>query len=115
MIGRILGHLVDRNDAERRVDVEGLEGAGEGAGVELCEATKCISHDGSPLVETQGPFPAMSRALSPHRAPLSPRAGERPKRSGGPGRRKNLERSGREEAGLVAGRGNFFRRTGWER
>jgi hypothetical protein len=39
------------------------------------------------------------------KAPPTPRARERPERSGGPRRGKNLQRSGREEAGL-SGRGN---------
>jgi len=42
------------------------------------------------------------------KAPPTPRAvGERPKRSGGPRRGENLQRSGREEAGL-SGRGNSW-------
>ena len=57
--------------------------------------------------------PAMARAQRPQRALPTPRACERPEHSGGPGRRKNLERRlrrGREEAGL-SGRGNSF--AGW--
>ena len=37
MIGCLVGHLVDRNDADRGGDVKGLEGAGEGAVVEFGE------------------------------------------------------------------------------
>jgi hypothetical protein len=42
----------------------------------------------------------MSRAERPLKAAPTPRACERPERSGGPGRRENLERSSREEAGF---------------
>jgi hypothetical protein len=48
----------------------------------------------------------MARAQRPQEALPTPRACKRPERSGGPGRRKNLERRwrrGREEAGLPAG------------
>lgn len=65
----------------------------------------------SPLIVART-IPAMSRAEIPHKATPAPRAFcERPERSGGPGRRENLERSVREEAGL-ARPGKFFRRTG---
>jgi hypothetical protein len=51
----------------------------------------------------------MARARRPHRLLTAPRARERPARSRGPGRRKNLERRSRcrEEGRLCAGRGNF--------
>jgi hypothetical protein len=49
-----------------------------------------------------GPVPAMSRRRRPRRR--RPHR-ERPEQSGGPRRGENLERSGREEAGL-SGRGN---------
>jgi hypothetical protein len=48
----------------------------------------------------------MARAQRPQEALPTPRACKRPERSGGPGRRKNLERRwrrGREEAGMPAG------------
>ena len=48
----------------------------------------------------------MARAQRPQEALPTPRACKRPERSGGPGRRKNLERRwrrGREEAGWPAG------------
>jgi hypothetical protein len=54
------------------------------------------------------------QAPGPQRAPLSPRACERPEQGRGPERRKNLERSGGEEDGS-AGRGQFFSPDGWER
>jgi len=44
----------------------------------------------------------MARARSPPAAPAH-RAVARPDRRGGPGRRENLQRSGREEAGVPAG------------
>src|SRR6516225_880503 len=45
MIGRLVGHLVDRNDADRGGDVKGLEGAGEGAVVEFGEGAEGDSHE----------------------------------------------------------------------
>ena len=56
MIGRLVGHLVDRNDADRGGDVKGLEGAGEGAVVELGEGAEGDRHHGSPEVGSQDPF-----------------------------------------------------------
>ena len=41
----------------------------------------------------------MSRRIETGKGALSPQACERPEHRGGPGRRKNLQRSGREEAG----------------
>src|SRR5262245_26949798 len=58
-----------------------------------------MGHLLSDVAET---VPAMARAQRPRRA-CRHRAFARPERSGGPGRRKNLERRsrrGREEAGL---------------
>src|SRR6516162_7575647 len=45
MIGRLVGHLVDRNDADRGADVKGLQGAGEGAVVEFGEGAESDSHE----------------------------------------------------------------------
>jgi hypothetical protein len=52
-----------------------------------------------------GTVPAMSRARRPQRRRRHREPAERPERSGGPRRVKNLQCSGREEAGL-SGRGN---------
>src|ERR1700730_14864020 len=104
VIGGLGGFPLDRDDGERRADVEGPEGAGMDAVVEPGEGAECDSHNVSPWVVSRGPPPAMSRARRPHRAPVSPRAScERPKQRGGPGRRENLQRSGREEWGTPSG------------
>lgn len=56
VIGCVVGSLVDRNDADRCGDVEGLEGAGEDAVVELGEGAECDSHDVFLSVDAQEPF-----------------------------------------------------------
>src|SRR3954454_22722294 len=44
VVGGVVGVLVDRNDADRRVDVEGPERTGEGAVLLLREGSECDSH-----------------------------------------------------------------------
>ena len=59
------------------------------------------------------PVPAMSRARRPQRRRRH--RGQRPERSGGPGRRENL-RAQRPRGGRLCCRpGKFYRRTGWRR
>jgi hypothetical protein len=60
-----------------------------------------------------GTVPAMSRARRPQRRRRH--HGQRPERSGGPGRRENL-RAQRPRGGPLCCRpGKFYRRTGWRR
>src|SRR3546814_13693044 len=103
IVGPVLGHLVDGDDGERGGDIEGLESAGEDAVVELGEGPEGDGHD---VVSFRLSRRTALRWLGAQRpqAPLpTASAAQRPERSGGPGRRENLERSAREEARLRAG------------
>ena len=62
VIGRFVVCLVDRDDRERGGDVEGLEGAGEGAVVELGEGAEWMAMRCLLGLISQGPSPAMTRA-----------------------------------------------------
>src|SRR3984893_9263986 len=115
VIGRLVAGPVDRDDGERRGDVEGLEGAGIDAVVELGERAERDSHNASPWVVSRGPSPAMSRARRPHRAPPSPRASARAAKAP----RRTWE-GGKICSAAAARRrarppGKFFRRPGWGR
>src|SRR3984893_16779775 len=115
VIGRLVAGPVDRDDGERRGDVEGLEGAGIDAVVELGERAERDSHNASPWVVSRGPSPAMSRARRPHRAPPSPRASARAAEA----TRRTWEAgkfaAQRPRGGGLALRGNFSGPPGWGR
>jgi hypothetical protein len=102
VIGFVVGHLVYRNDADRRGDVKGLEVPVKPPS-NLVKVPSVIAMTCFLSVDAQETVPAMSRAMGPRKAPLSPRARAWPEQSVGPERRKNLEHSGREEAGLPVG------------
>ncbi len=100
--------------ASAAADVEGLEGAGQNAVVELGEGAEGDRHEWSPFGCSQGPSLRCLGAGDREGAADTASAASGRSTAEDLGGGENLQRSGREEAGLLRP-GKFLPRRGWGR